>query len=163
MYKSKLRCKTLFYNAIGDRGGTRTHDRLIRNQLLYPAELLDLSFHRPGGCAGRFLFFRYVGVTGFEPVTSCSQSRRDDRTTLHPGTLLAVRGGFEPPVRKPVRQFSKLLVSATHPSHRIISQMSAAGRCEGLPQAFYACANIGAFSHLAKQNAQKIPRLRLCF
>ncbi len=66
-----------------------------------------------------FSFFRYVGVTGFEPVTSCSQSRRDDRTTLHPGTLLAVRGGFEPPVRKPVRQFSKLLVSATHPSHRI--------------------------------------------
>ena len=28
----------------------------------------------------------------------------------------AVRGGFEPPVRLPVRQFSKLLVSATHPS-----------------------------------------------
>ena len=25
-------------------------------------------------------------------------------------------GGFEPPVREPVRQFSKLLVSATHPS-----------------------------------------------
>ena len=24
-------------------------------------------------------------------------------------------GGFEPPVREPVRQFSKLLVSATHP------------------------------------------------
>ena len=30
---------------------------------------------------------------------------------------LAVRGGFEPPVREPVRQFSKLVVSATHPSH----------------------------------------------
>ena len=30
----------------------------------------------------------------------------------------AVRGGFEPPVRLPVRQFSKLLVSATHPSHQ---------------------------------------------
>ena len=29
---------------------------------------------------------------------------------------LAERGGFEPPVRLPVRQFSKLLVSATHPS-----------------------------------------------
>ena len=29
----------------------------------------------------------------------------------------AVRGGFEPPVRLPVRQFSKLVVSATHPSH----------------------------------------------
>ena len=30
----------------------------------------------------------------------------------------AVRGGFEPPVRLPVRQFSKLVVSATHPPHR---------------------------------------------
>ncbi len=29
---------------------------------------------------------------------------------------LAEGGGFEPPVRLPVRQFSKLLVSATHPS-----------------------------------------------
>ena len=32
--------------------------------------------------------------------------------------LSAVRGGFEPPVRLPVRQFSKLVVSATHPSHQ---------------------------------------------
>ena len=30
--------------------------------------------------------------------------------------LRAEAGGFEPPVREPVRQFSKLLVSATHPS-----------------------------------------------
>ena len=29
----------------------------------------------------------------------------------------AVRGGFEPPEQLPVRQFSKLLVSATHPPH----------------------------------------------
>ena len=28
----------------------------------------------------------------------------------------AERGGFEPPAQLPVRQFSKLLVSATHPS-----------------------------------------------
>ena len=34
------------------------------------------------------------------------------------GFLSAVRGGFEPPVRLPVRQFSKLVVSATHPSHQ---------------------------------------------
>ena len=32
----------------------------------------------------------------------------------------AVRGGFEPPVRLPVRQFSKLVVSATHPSHQTL-------------------------------------------
>ena len=30
--------------------------------------------------------------------------------------FFAEGGGFEPPVRLPVRQFSKLLVSATHPS-----------------------------------------------
>ena len=29
--------------------------------------------------------------------------------------LFAEEGGFEPPVQLPVRQFSKLLVSATHP------------------------------------------------
>lgn len=33
-------------------------------------------------------------------------------------SLAAVRGGFEPPERLPVRQFSKLVVSATHPSHQ---------------------------------------------
>jgi hypothetical protein len=31
--------------------------------------------------------------------------------------MKAVRAGFEPAVRLPVRQFSKLLVSATHPPH----------------------------------------------
>ena len=32
----------------------------------------------------------------------------------------AEEGGFEPPVQLPVRQFSKLLVSATHPPfHRV--------------------------------------------
>ncbi len=48
-----------------------------------------------------------VGVAGFEPATSCSQSRRDDRATLHPGLsvikrisgftiILAERQGLEP-------------------------------------------------------------------
>ena len=32
--------------------------------------------------------------------------------------ILAVRGGFEPPEPLRVRQFSKLLVSATHPPHQ---------------------------------------------
>ena len=26
----------------------------------------------------------FVGVAGFEPAASCSQSRRDNRATLHP-------------------------------------------------------------------------------
>ena len=32
--------------------------------------------------------------------------------------VIAVGAGFEPAVQLPVRQFSKLLVSASHPSHR---------------------------------------------
>ena len=130
-----------------------------------------------------------VGAAGFEPATSWSQTRRDDRTTLRPELLLPIRqfhaplnfgglrftfvklrhqfcgfsslssstllrwerdylrwsplhrceasartlrfliplflhvvavgAGFEPAVRLPVRQFSKLLVSATHPSHLV--------------------------------------------
>jgi hypothetical protein len=38
---------------------------------------------------------------------------------FHAGFESAVRGGFEPPVQFPVRQFSKLLVSATHPPHQV--------------------------------------------
>ena len=33
--------------------------------------------------------------------------------------LTAEAGGFEPPVRLPVRQFSKLVVSATHPHFQV--------------------------------------------
>ena len=35
----------------------------------------------------------------------------------------AERGGFEPPVQLPVRQFSKLLVSATHPPFRALAKI----------------------------------------
>ena len=35
----------------------------------------------------------------------------------------AERGGFEPPVQLPIRQFSKLVVSATHPSLLFISTL----------------------------------------
>ena len=38
------------------------------------------------------------------------------RYTRRENPSAAEGGGFEPPVREPVRQFSKLLVSATHPS-----------------------------------------------
>ena len=63
-----------------------------------------------------FLFdSQSVGVAGFEPATPCSQSRCANRTALYP-EISAERGGFEPPVQLPVRQFSKLVVSATHPS-----------------------------------------------
>ena len=35
--------------------------------------------------------------------------------SIHRFLFSAEAGGFEPPVRLPVRQFSKLVVSATHP------------------------------------------------
>ncbi len=58
-----------------DREGIRTPDRLLRRQMLYPAELRDPML---------FYFLSVVGVAGFEPATSWSQTRRDDRATLHP-------------------------------------------------------------------------------
>ncbi len=38
---------------------------------------------------------------------------------------LVVEPGFEPGVQFPVRQFSKLVVSATHPSHRLCGRLRA--------------------------------------
>ena len=32
----------------------------------------------------------FVGVAGFEPAASCSQSRRDNRATLHPEDVFVV-------------------------------------------------------------------------
>jgi hypothetical protein len=65
-----------------------------------------------------------VGMARFELATSWSQTRRDNRATLHPGSqfALAVACG-EGGIRTrgtvlPVRQFSKLLISATHPPHQ---------------------------------------------
>ena len=65
----------------------------------------------------------YVGVAGFEPATSSSQTRRDNRATLHPEFLCVEGEGFEPSVQLPVRQFSKLLVSATHPPLQRCSEL----------------------------------------
>jgi hypothetical protein len=38
---------------------------------------------------------KIVGVAGFEPATSCSQSRRDDRATLHPATIFSISIGAQ--------------------------------------------------------------------
>ena len=59
------------FKDLSEPEGIRTPDRLLRREMLYPAELL-----------ARCVVL--VGVAGFEPATSCSQSRRDDRATLHP-------------------------------------------------------------------------------
>ncbi len=55
--------------------------------MLYPAELRD---HFPKEKVLEILgisLFINVGVAGFEPATSASQTRRDNRATLHPETL----------------------------------------------------------------------------
>ena len=79
----------------------RTCDRLLRREVLYPAELRARSNKKK------------VGVAGFEPAASTSQTWRDNRATLHPVTYLlyctmsmkpkfkifgylAERQGFEP-------------------------------------------------------------------
>ena len=51
--------------------------------------------------------------------------------------LGAEAGGFEPPVRLPVRQFSKLVVSATHPNFQSLSAF-VQKRCKS-NAFFYSC------------------------
>ena len=64
-------------------GRTRTSDPQLRRLLLYPPELLALPVTQVGNAppSGPFT----IGATGFEPVTSCSQSRRDTRLRYAPG------------------------------------------------------------------------------
>ena len=78
----KTKKATLLKLLFCERRRIRTFDRLLRRQVLYPAELCD---H----------YFSVVGVAGFEPAASCSQSRRDNRATLHPEKK-AERQGLEP-------------------------------------------------------------------
>ncbi len=63
--------------------------------------------------------FMKVGVAGFEPAASCSQSRRDNRATLHPEEKKAESKGFEPLVQFPIRMFSKHVLSATQATLQI--------------------------------------------
>ena len=62
------------------------------------------------------LFFCHRGPLESKLSRPSMTKKPDD--LRHPAYLLAVRGGFEPPVQLPVRQFSKLVVSATHPHFR---------------------------------------------
>ena len=75
-----------------DPARIRTWDLLLRRQLLYPAELRDHGIKKNQPKYPEILEL-IVGVAGFEPAASCSQSRRDNRATLHPE---AERQGFEP-------------------------------------------------------------------
>ena len=50
-----------------------------------------------------------VGVAGFEPAASCSQSRRDNRATLHPEAKLSGETGTRTLATVTRRQISNLL------------------------------------------------------
>ena len=58
-------------------------------------------------------YFIFVGVAGFEPAASCSQSRRDNRATLHPEKK-AERQGLEPWRQLPVDRLA--ICSVTTPA-----------------------------------------------
>jgi hypothetical protein len=69
--KKKDNKKPNFRWVDGDPDRIRTCDRLLRRQLLYPTELRNQKMK------GQLSLSLFVGVAGFEPTTSCSQSRRD--------------------------------------------------------------------------------------
>jgi hypothetical protein len=80
--------------SIRDRDRIRTYDRLLRRQVLYPAELRDLIFcnlrcnsqvySKKKGMISHPL----VGVARFELTASCSQSRRDTGLRYTPKKFL---------------------------------------------------------------------------
>ena len=78
-----------------------------------------------------------VAPTGIEPVfhawEACVLAARRKRH-LQSQILVsgAEAGGFEPPVRLPARQFSKLVVSATHPNFLLLAFRS--NRCPSFCQ-----------------------------
>ena len=63
--------------------------------------------------------FYMVGMAGFEPAASCSQSRPSNRTDLHPEFDLVEDGRIELPRRPckgprlPLHQSPKILINAT--------------------------------------------------
>ena len=100
------------FSGLNEPGGIRTLDLRLRRPLLYPAELQthsslneNLSFSNekrvmgieptyPAWKAGvlplnytRIFNCSQVGVTGFEPATSWSQTRRSSQAEPHPDML----------------------------------------------------------------------------
>ena len=79
---------------------------------------------KKGATTSRNSLIFNVGAKGFEPSTPCSQSRCASRTAPYPekkddlasSSFFRGEGGIRTPgTLCRVRQFSKLLVSATHP------------------------------------------------
>ena len=100
----------------------------LKCQVVPLLELLnDYHFEGSFGCS-KFNFFTAPEFApfGFGFFSGLRGFRKKKKLVKHSfyeflcwiGIFGAVRGGFEPPVQFPVRQFSKLVVSATHPPHR---------------------------------------------
>ena len=80
--------------------GIRTPDPRLRRPLLYPAELLTRIRAGDGNrthvsslegwCSTIELHPHVVGVTGFEPATSWSQTRRSSQAEPHPEGFVCV-------------------------------------------------------------------------
>src|SRR5204862_6615180 len=75
----------------GAPGGNRTPDPQLRRLLLYPTELLALQARQAGV---RQASSCQVGAPGFEPGTSCSQSRRDARLRYAPHETPNISGSL---------------------------------------------------------------------
>ena len=77
--------------------------------------------------------FKKVGVAGFEPAASCSQSRRDNRATLHPeGKILSGETGTRTLATVTRRQISNLLHyrSGTSPKFSICKRTFSLSGCK---------------------------------
>ncbi len=91
VFLNKKTCIICRFCQVGDRRRIRTFDRLLRRQVLYPAELCDQIIVKHFKVVSYLLLklsYLGVGVAGFEPATSASQTRRDNRATLHPELII---------------------------------------------------------------------------
>ena len=94
--------------SFGAPGGNRTPDPQLRRLLLYPTELLALQSRQAGLLQASSC---QVGAPGFEPGTSCSQSRRDTWLRYAPHESQTLAGAW---VRVNSRTVHALRLTSTH-------------------------------------------------
>ena len=125
--KNLFKCEEVFC-----RGGRiRTYDLLVPNQARYRATLrpenffdifepATLALKAPRRYRATLRPENFFDI--FEPATLALKAPRRYRATLRPemtSTFISGEGGIRTlGTELPVRQFSKLLISATHPPHR---------------------------------------------
>ena len=90
-------------NRFDEPEGIRTPDPRLRRPLLYPAELqthkrvMGIEPTYPAWKAGvlPLNYTRIIGVTGFEPATSWSQTRRSSQAEPHPVSTFVLALSFD--------------------------------------------------------------------